>query len=76
MTDNRIQCKKCIGDTQRMCKRCGGGYCLTHNEGSNMVACDCKAPSTSLLWPFRAPVNLGVPTGCAGSSRRFTQDLY
>lgn len=42
LTSNYLQCKECIDHTQRMCHRCGGGYCLTHNEGSNLVACDCK----------------------------------
>ncbi|KAK4187050.1 hypothetical protein QBC35DRAFT_499698 [Podospora australis] len=35
-----MNCKECIDTTQRMCKRCGGGYCLIHNEGSDLVACD------------------------------------
>ncbi|KAK4243280.1 hypothetical protein C7999DRAFT_36402 [Corynascus novoguineensis] len=35
-----MNCKDCIDGTQRTCNRCGGGYCLIHNEGSNMVACD------------------------------------
>ncbi|KAL2127685.1 hypothetical protein VTI74DRAFT_10312 [Chaetomium olivicolor] len=35
-----MNCKECIDCTQRMCSRCGGGYCLIHNEGSDMVACD------------------------------------
>ncbi|KAK4211894.1 hypothetical protein QBC37DRAFT_204196 [Rhypophila decipiens] len=38
-----MNCHECIDFTQRMCHRCGGGYCLIHNEGSNMIACDCKA---------------------------------
>ena len=33
-----FQCKDCIDLTQRTCKRCSGGYCLIHNEGSTMVA--------------------------------------
>ncbi|KAK4099419.1 hypothetical protein N658DRAFT_498342 [Parathielavia hyrcaniae] len=35
-----LNCEDCIEDTQRTCQRCGGGYCLIHNEGSNEVACD------------------------------------
>ncbi|CCC09737.1 unnamed protein product [Sordaria macrospora k-hell] len=39
-----MNCRDCINDTQRMCNRCGGGYCLIHNEGSNHVTCDwCSA---------------------------------
>ncbi|KAK4148719.1 hypothetical protein C8A00DRAFT_19499 [Chaetomidium leptoderma] len=38
-----MNCKECIDHTQRMCQRCGGGYCLIHNEGSNMVAV-CPSP--------------------------------
>ncbi|VBB79728.1 Putative protein of unknown function [Podospora comata] len=37
-----MNCKDCIESTQRMCTRCGGGYCLIHNEGSDMISCDCK----------------------------------
>ncbi|KAL2016343.1 hypothetical protein VTK56DRAFT_3855 [Thermocarpiscus australiensis] len=35
-----MNCKECMNYTQRTCQRCGGGYCLIHNEGSNLVACD------------------------------------
>ncbi|KAK0702870.1 hypothetical protein B0T21DRAFT_299646 [Apiosordaria backusii] len=35
---DNYQCKDCIENTQRMCQRCGGGYCLIHNEGSDMVS--------------------------------------
>ncbi|SPQ26685.1 ccb74587-41ff-4ee5-926b-3646c8867fea [Thermothielavioides terrestris] len=35
-----MNCKECIEYTQRVCRRCGGGYCIIHNEGSNMFACD------------------------------------
>ncbi|KAK4665637.1 hypothetical protein QC763_0064530 [Podospora pseudopauciseta] len=33
-----MNCKDCIESTQRMCTRCGGGYCLIHNEGSDMIS--------------------------------------
>ncbi|KAK8078709.1 ubiquitin fusion degradation protein (Ufd1) [Apiospora phragmitis] len=33
-------CMECIASTQRHCKRCGGGYCLIHHEGSTMTLCD------------------------------------
>ncbi|AEO64465.1 uncharacterized protein THITE_2110626 [Thermothielavioides terrestris NRRL 8126] len=33
-----MNCKECIEYTQRVCRRCGGGYCIIHNEGSNMFA--------------------------------------
>ncbi|KAK3985443.1 hypothetical protein QBC44DRAFT_335163 [Cladorrhinum sp. PSN332] len=42
-----MNCKECIEITQRMCKCCGGGYCLIHNEGCDLEACDCKPPSSS-----------------------------
>lgn len=31
------QCHACIDGTQRMCRNCGGGYCIIHNEGSNLL---------------------------------------
>ncbi|KAK7993085.1 hypothetical protein PG991_016264 [Apiospora marii] len=33
-------CMDCIANTQRHCKRCGGGYCLIHHEGSTTTLCD------------------------------------
>ncbi|KLO88674.1 uncharacterized protein LW93_4484 [Fusarium fujikuroi] len=30
-----INCNDCIERTQKFCKKCGGGYCLIHNEGSS-----------------------------------------
>ncbi|KAK8112400.1 hypothetical protein PG984_012926 [Apiospora sp. TS-2023a] len=33
-------CMDCIANTQRHCKRCGGGYCLIHHEGSSSTLCD------------------------------------
>jgi len=33
-------CESCIDHTQRMCRRCGGGYCVTHNEGCTLTHCD------------------------------------
>ncbi|KAL2172711.1 hypothetical protein VTG60DRAFT_4157 [Thermothelomyces hinnuleus] len=41
-----MNCKDCINGTQRVCKICGGGYCLIHNEGSNMLTCDWCAGRT------------------------------
>ncbi|KAL2265964.1 hypothetical protein VTJ83DRAFT_5316 [Remersonia thermophila] len=35
-----MNCKDCISNTQRVCQLCKGGYCLLHNEGSNMERCD------------------------------------
>lgn len=29
------QCDECIEKTQKVCKKCCGGYCLVHNEGSS-----------------------------------------
>lgn len=40
-TDKMTQCLDCIADTQRMCKHCGGGYCIVHHEGSTQTLCDC-----------------------------------
>ncbi|KAL2178191.1 uncharacterized protein P884DRAFT_198285, partial [Thermothelomyces heterothallicus CBS 202.75] len=37
-------CKDCIDGTQRVCKICGGGYCLIHNEGSNMLTVCPESP--------------------------------
>ncbi|KAI9151460.1 ubiquitin fusion degradation protein (Ufd1) [Paramyrothecium foliicola] len=33
-------CDDCIARTQRVCKKCYGGYCITHNEGSSATCCD------------------------------------
>lgn len=35
-----MNCHDCIERTQRRCRSCGGGYCLIHNEGSSLTACD------------------------------------
>ncbi|KAL1875735.1 hypothetical protein VTK73DRAFT_9856 [Phialemonium thermophilum] len=35
-----MNCHDCIDHTQRICGYCGGGYCLIHNEGSNILYCD------------------------------------
>ncbi|KAG6994360.1 hypothetical protein FocnCong_v016563 [Fusarium oxysporum f. sp. conglutinans] len=35
-----INCNDCIERTQKFCKKCGGGYCLIHNEGSSSAFCD------------------------------------
>ncbi|KAF4446890.1 hypothetical protein F53441_9521 [Fusarium austroafricanum] len=35
-----INCNDCIEQTQKFCKKCGGGYCLIHNEGSSSAFCD------------------------------------
>ncbi|KAH8598899.1 hypothetical protein B0O99DRAFT_505576 [Bisporella sp. PMI_857] len=32
-----FNCAGCIKRTQLMCKLCGGGYCLKHNEGSTLT---------------------------------------
>jgi hypothetical protein len=32
----REKCHDCIDGTQRTCGICGGGYCIIHNEGSNL----------------------------------------
>lgn len=34
-------CSYCIDRTQRVCRRCRGGYCTVHNEGSTSERCDC-----------------------------------
>lgn len=33
-------CSQCIDRTQRTCRRCRGGYCMIHNEGSTNEKCD------------------------------------
>ncbi|PHH64479.1 hypothetical protein CDD81_4554 [Ophiocordyceps australis] len=33
-------CESCIGQTQRVCRKCCGGYCTKHNEGSSASHCD------------------------------------
>lgn len=33
-------CDECIEKTQKACKKCCGGYCLIHNEGSSENFCD------------------------------------
>ncbi|KAI1813878.1 hypothetical protein GGS20DRAFT_449701 [Poronia punctata] len=33
-------CVDCIAETQKLCKGCGGGYCIIHHEGSTMTLCD------------------------------------
>ncbi|KAM0420419.1 hypothetical protein ACHAPT_011840 [Fusarium lateritium] len=35
-----MNCDDCIERTQKICKKCCGGYCLTHNEGSSSSFCD------------------------------------
>ncbi|KAI0021720.1 hypothetical protein F4780DRAFT_262488 [Xylariomycetidae sp. FL0641] len=30
-------CLDCIANTQKLCKACGGGYCIIHYEGSTMT---------------------------------------
>jgi hypothetical protein len=55
-----FQCKKCIDDTQRTCKRCSGGYCLIHNEGSTKVAV--RLPSSAP--GFETTTNMEYDTQC------------
>ncbi|OTA56679.1 hypothetical protein K449DRAFT_425257 [Hypoxylon sp. EC38] len=33
-------CLDCIANTQKLCKGCGGGYCIIHYEGSTLTFCD------------------------------------
>ncbi|KJZ76914.1 hypothetical protein HIM_03791 [Hirsutella minnesotensis 3608] len=33
-------CDSCIDKTQRVCRKCCGGYCIIHNEGSSASHCD------------------------------------
>lgn len=33
-------CDACIDQTQRVCRKCCGGYCIIHNEGSSASHCD------------------------------------
>ncbi|KAM4062707.1 ubiquitin fusion degradation protein (Ufd1) [Hirsutella rhossiliensis] len=33
-------CDSCIDQTQRVCRKCCGGYCIIHNEGSSASHCD------------------------------------
>ncbi|KAI1497926.1 hypothetical protein F5X99DRAFT_395069 [Biscogniauxia marginata] len=33
-------CFDCIANTQKLCKSCGGGYCIIHYEGSTLTLCD------------------------------------
>ncbi|KAI1134659.1 hypothetical protein F5Y05DRAFT_397779 [Hypoxylon sp. FL0543] len=33
-------CLDCIANTQKLCKGCGGGYCIIHYEGSTLTLCD------------------------------------
>ncbi|RGP79755.1 hypothetical protein FLONG3_2068 [Fusarium longipes] len=35
-----MNCNECIERTQKVCKKCCGGYCLVHNEGSSSSFCD------------------------------------
>ncbi|KAI1069294.1 hypothetical protein LB507_008649 [Fusarium sp. FIESC RH6] len=35
-----MNCNECIEATQKKCKKCCGGYCLVHNEGSSEQFCD------------------------------------
>lgn len=35
-----MNCNECIERTQKVCKKCCGGYCLVHNEGSSTSFCD------------------------------------
>ncbi|KAI6776028.1 hypothetical protein HG530_002786 [Fusarium avenaceum] len=35
-----MNCNDCIERTQKYCKKCCGGYCLIHNEGSSPAFCD------------------------------------
>ncbi|KAK6709911.1 hypothetical protein SNK05_004387 [Fusarium graminearum] len=35
-----MNCDECIEKTQKVCKKCCGGYCLVHNEGSSTSFCD------------------------------------
>ncbi|KAK4112939.1 hypothetical protein N656DRAFT_798114 [Canariomyces notabilis] len=44
-----MNCRECIDVTQRMCQRCGGGYCLIHNEGSDLIACEWCVGRTRLM---------------------------
>ncbi|RYP62191.1 hypothetical protein DL769_007432 [Monosporascus sp. CRB-8-3] len=36
-----LNCETCIADTQKICKACGGGYCIVHYDGSTETLCDC-----------------------------------
>ncbi|KAF7539732.1 hypothetical protein G7Z17_g12360 [Cylindrodendrum hubeiense] len=36
----KSKCDECIQRTQKVCKKCCGGYCITHNEGSSESFCD------------------------------------
>ncbi|KAI5860897.1 hypothetical protein GGS23DRAFT_606660 [Durotheca rogersii] len=33
-------CLDCIASTQKLCRACGGGYCIIHYEGSTLTLCD------------------------------------
>ncbi|KAL7622682.1 hypothetical protein AAE478_008196 [Parahypoxylon ruwenzoriense] len=33
-------CLDCIANTQKLCRACGGGYCIIHYEGSTLTLCD------------------------------------
>lgn len=32
-----FQCLDCIANTQKLCRACGGGYCIIHYEGSTLT---------------------------------------
>ncbi|XXG95267.1 hypothetical protein Hte_001528 [Hypoxylon texense] len=32
-----VKCLDCIANTQKLCKGCGGGYCIIHYEGSTLT---------------------------------------
>ncbi|KAI1373074.1 hypothetical protein F4677DRAFT_430162 [Hypoxylon crocopeplum] len=40
-------CLDCIANTQKLCRGCGGGYCIIHYEGSTLTLCDCMTPIPS-----------------------------
>ncbi|KAI0477170.1 hypothetical protein GGR56DRAFT_665300 [Xylariaceae sp. FL0804] len=36
----KTNCLDCIANTQKLCKACGGGYCILHYDGSTATLCD------------------------------------
>ncbi|KAI1453347.1 hypothetical protein F4805DRAFT_378366 [Annulohypoxylon moriforme] len=44
-----FQCLDCIANTQKLCRGCGGGYCIIHYEGSTLTFV-CLRPQPSPLF--------------------------
>ncbi|RYP07972.1 hypothetical protein DL765_008966 [Monosporascus sp. GIB2] len=62
-----LNCETCIADTQKICKACGGGYCIVHYDGSTETLAGSPSSANRGLRVLRAegpPVSRALLTDC------------